>query len=316
MDTGTGGASVLPFGTPLIIANPSAGRGRDDVLRRLHAALEERSIHADVVATAAPGHAGELARRAVEDGRRFLVAVGGDGTVNEVVNGLVDATTGRSHGNDPVLGVVGAGSGCDLLRTFGLDRSPEVLARHLSTAHTMPIDLGRVWFQDADGQRRARLFVNVAEAGYGGSVMRLAARLPRALGAVRYPAAILGAVAGFRRVTTSVTVDGGTTEEAICNVLVANAQFYGGGLHVAPRALPSDGRLNVQTWGGRPIDVLRAQPELRTGRHLARPDVREWQSTTVEVTSERPLIVEADGEVLGVTPATFDVLPGALRLKV
>lgn len=301
--------------TPLVIANPSAGRADGGVLERLVTALRAEGVDPDLILTAAPGHATELARRAAEDGRGYLIAVGGDGTVHEVVNGLVDADTGAVRGDDPVLGVVAGGSGCDLVRTFGLDRPPETLARHLATDATTRIDLGRIRYRDDRGRHQVRLFANVAEVGYGGSVSRLANRLPRRLGPTRYAVAIVGAVPHFRRVDTSVEVDGGTVREPVCNVVIANGQFYGGGLKVAPRALPSDGVLNVQSWGGRPIDVIRAQPQLRTGAHLARADVREWSSRRVAVTTARPVHIEADGEYLGTTPARIDVLPQVLRFK-
>jgi diacylglycerol kinase (ATP) len=308
--------SELPFGVPLLVVNPHAGRGDQSILRRLVAALHARGVEPVVARTRRAGDAGPMARDAVLAGRRFIVAVGGDGTVHELVNGIVDAETGQVLGDDPVLGVVGAGSGCDLMRTFGLNRSPEVLADHLLTGDTLALDLGRARTTQADGSVRVRLFANVAEAGYGGTVTQLANRLPRRVGKARYAAAIIGSAPSFRRVTATVTVDGGTVTEPMCNVVIANAQFFGGGLKVAPRALPTDGRLNVQTWGGRPIDVLLAQPQLRRGTHLRRDDVREWQSQAVTVDAERPLRIEADGEVLGTTPATFDVLQGALRLKI
>ncbi|MFW5933506.1 MAG: diacylglycerol/lipid kinase family protein [Actinomycetota bacterium] len=309
-------ARDLPFGTPLVIANPTAGDGRVPVVTRLLVALRERGVEPDLVVTAAAGHAGRLAQEAALDGRGLVVAVGGDGTVNEVVNGLFDPDTGSAVGAGPVLGVVGAGSGSDLMRTFGLDRSPEVLADHLITANLERIDLGRAEVVGPDGATRRRLFVNVAEAGYGGTVTALANRMPRFVGRRRYEAAIVASVLGFRRVEATITVDGGTEQASICNALIANGQFFGSGLHVAPRALPADGRFDVQAWGGRPIDVIRAQPQLRRGRHLERDDVQQWRSRAVTLEARRPLVVEADGEVLGTTPARFEVLPGALTLKV
>jgi diacylglycerol kinase (ATP) len=306
-----------PFGPPLLVANPLAGAGRNAVLPRLSAALRSRGIVHDQALTEGPGHATQLAREAVEDhGRRFVVAVGGDGTVHEVVNGLVDATTGDLRGDDPVLGIVAGGTGCDLTRTFGLDRPPETVAEHLDGDQTVRMDLGRVHLVGTGGDLRTLLFANVAEAGYGGLVTDLANRLPRRLGTARYAIAIVGAVSRFKLVHTTVTVEQGTTSEPLSNVIVANAQFFGGGMHVAPRALPYDGKYNVQVWQGKPFDVLRAAPEVRKGTHLARSDVREWQSATVEVDAERPLLIEADGEVLGTTPATFDLLPNVLRLKI
>jgi len=306
---------VGELGVPLIITNPSAGQGRGEILRRLVAALRTYGVAPDIVVTTARGHASELARGAVEDGRRYVIAVGGDGTVHEVVNGLVDAETGLVRGNDPVLGVVGGGSGCDLLRTFGLDRSPEVLARHLASDDWTRIDLGRVTVAGPGGAPRTRVFANIAEVGFGGAVAGLANRLPRRLGRARYGPAIVGSVHRFRRVEMTVEVDGGTITEPVCNVIVANGQFFGGGLKVAPRAQPFDGVFNVQSWGGSPIDVIRAQPQLKTGAHLARPDVREWNSSKVRVEAAASVLVEADGESLGRAPASFDVLGQVLRFK-
>lgn len=305
-----------PFGVPLLIANPRTGRRGAAVLPRLLAALGEHGIEADVVRTTRRGHATELARHAVEQEQRgYLVAVGGDGTVHEVVNGIIDAETGVVRGNDPVVAAVRAGSGCDLLRTFGLDRSPEELARHLASEDTMRIDVGRVRLTGRDGVPTTMVFANIAEVGYGGAVVALANRLPRRFGRSRYAVGIVGAVSRFRLVPAEVEVQQGSITQELSNVLVANGQFFGGGLRVAPRALPSDGLFNVQVWGGHPIDVVRGHRQLKTGAHLDREDVREWQSATVEVRSERELIVEADGEVLGSTPASFDVLARRLRFK-
>ena len=105
-------------------------------------------------------------------------------------------------------------------------------------------------------------------------------------------------------------------EAALCNVVVANGQFFGGGLHVAPRSLPDDGRLDLQAWGGSPTDVVRAARLLRDGSHLSRPDVRAWSTASVTVETDRPVRVEADGEPLGRSPVTCTVLPAAVRLKV
>jgi diacylglycerol kinase (ATP) len=315
-DDGAGAHREPAVRAPLLVGNPSAGIGRDPVLPRLSAALRSRGIAHDQAETEGPGHASVLAREAVLDGRRFVVAVGGDGTVHEVVNGLVDADTGEVRGDDPVLGIVAGGHRLRPDPHLRARPPPEVIAEHLDGDQTVPLDLGRMHLVGTSGDRRTVLFANIAEAGYGGLVTALANRLPRRLGTARYALAIVGAVARFRLVHTTVTVDQGTTSEPMSNVIVANGQFFGGGLHVAPRALPYDGRFNVQVWQGKPLDVLRAGPELRKGTHLARSDVREWQSTTVEVDGERPLLIEADGEVLGTTPATFDLLPGVLRLKI
>lgn len=305
------------LGPPLLICNPLAGGGRARIVTRLVAGLREHGIDPDVIETSAPGDATRLACAAVEQhGRRYVVAVGGDGTVNEVVNGLVDAESGEPRGEGIVLGIVPGGTGCDLTRTFGLNRGPEVLADHLAGDGVYPLDLGRIRLVGPDGEPRTRLFANIAEAGYGALATDLANRLPRRLGTLRYALGILGAVARFRVVPATVAFDAGEARHELSNVVVANGQFFGGGLQVAPRALPDDGRFNLQVWRGRPIDVLAASSQLREGRHLAREDVHEWQSGSVRVEADRPLLIEADGEVLGTTPASFDVLRRVITLRI
>jgi YegS/Rv2252/BmrU family lipid kinase len=303
------------FGRMLLIVNPHAGNGRVTVLARLIAALDALGLEADVVETARAGDGTRIARDAADRGRRFIVAVGGDGTVHEVVNGLVDAGTGIVRGDDPVLGIVSAGSGCDFVRTFGLDRSPETLARHLQTPATTRIDLGRVRLTGTDGAVISRVFTNVAEVGFGGTVAAMSRRLPARLGARRYRIGIVATWGSFRRVRMRVTHDGGAFDDRLCNVVVANGQFFGGGLKVAPRSLPDDGRLDLQAWGGSVTDVVRAARQLRDGSHLQRSDVRSWPTASVSVETERPVAVEADGEPLGSTPAHFDTLPRVLAFK-
>ncbi len=304
------------LGRVLVIANPRAGAGAGDVTARLVRALATHGIVPDVVQTLAAGDATRIARDAAVSGRRFVVAVGGDGTVHEVVNGLVDAESGAIRGDDPVLGIVSAGSGCDLVRTFGLDRPPETVARHLAGSAVTRIDLGRVRLTGSDGQPAVRVFANIAEVGFGGAVATSARRLPARLGGRRYTLGIVTAWGRFRRVRMTVRHDGGVHEGDLCNVVVANGQFFGGGLKVAPRSLPDDGRFDVQAWGGSPTDVVRAARQLRDGSHLQRADVRAWPSATVAVEAERAVAVEADGELLGSSPAFFDVLPRILALKV
>jgi YegS/Rv2252/BmrU family lipid kinase len=302
----------------LVIANPAAGRGRHAVLPRLRRALDTLGLAHQVEVTRGPGHAIELAAAAVTDrGLRYVVAVGGDGTVHEVVNGLVDADSGTPRGSDTVLAVVAGGSGCDFIRTFGLDRAPETVARHLTGEVVQRIDLGRVRYLAPDGTTRTRVFANIAEAGWGAEVTRRANRLPRIIGPSRYVAAILLTSRSMRQVPTRVTVAHTEVTEPLTEVVVANGQFFGGNLKVAPRALPDDGSFNVQTWRVRPAHVLRELPRVRLGEHLDSPEIREWQSPTVAVEGQGdPLLVEADGEILGTTPASFDVLDGVLRLKI
>lgn len=302
---------------PVLIAHPDTARGREAVLPRLERALTRAGEGPQVRVAGGPGEATRTARRAAGvDGGRLVVAVGDDGTVHEVVNGLVDARTGRPRAGGLVLGVVAGPGGCDLARTFGLDRSPERLVAHLTSDDRMPIDLGRIRYLDRDGRRQVRLFANVAQAGYGGDVAATVSRLPSLLGRGRHLAAALLASQRSQHVETAVTVDHHEVREPLSNVVVANGQFVAGSMRIAPRALPDDGRFNVQCWQPAPADVFTMLPRVRVGDHLGTGEVREYQSTTVRLRSRRPLTLEADGQVLGTTPADFDILDGVLQLKV
>lgn len=298
------------LGEVLLVANPRAGTGTRAAAELAARLLGERGVRSRTAVTSGPGDATAIAAEAVRGGVGLVVAVGGDGTVQEVVNGL------PLDGSGPALGVVPAGSGCDLVRTFGLDRPVEVLVRHLASPHTTPLDVVRTTFIGEDGEEVVRHAANAVEIGFGGTVAAVAARLPRRLGPARYRVGIVAAWGGFRRVGMRISHDGGEHEGRLCNVVVANGQFFGGGLHVAPRALPDDGRLDVQAWGGTPTDVVRAARLLRDGSHLGRPDVRAWSSASVRIEAETPVRVEADGEPLGRTPVTCTALRGAVRLKV
>lgn len=306
-----------PHGPVLLVANPRSGTGRGSALDEARGTLTRLGVEHRVAVTEGPGHATDLARHGVlEDGLRFVVAVGGDGTVHEVVNGLVDATSGEAVAEGLVLGVVPGGSGCDFVRTWGLDLPvPRLVERHLVTPTTFPLDLGRVTYRDRDGAERTRVFANIAECGWGADVTRRANRLPRSVGRVRYLVSILASTVAMRAVETTVRVDHSELTEELTEVVVANGQFFGSGIKISPRALPDDGRLNVQTWRGGARDLVEQLPQARVGEHMSSPLVREWQSTTAEVESATPLTVEADGEVLGTTPARFDVLPSVLRLS-
>ena len=300
----------------LLIANPAAGRDAEAIARQVATAVTAAGASVEVVTTTAPGHATRLAADAIAAGVRHLVPVGGDGTVHEVLNAMVDVATGAAVAPDLVLGLVAAGTGSDFARTFGLDRPAAQAAHHLTGGQRMAIDVGRITCTGFDGAPVTRAFANIADIGWAAAVTRRAARMPRFVGRARYVIAGVASSRAMRPVPVRVELDHTTREDEVCQVLVANGQFFGSGLRVAPRALPDDGRLTVQTWATGPVDVVRELPRVRVGEHLERPDIREWQSTRVVVTpAGAPMPVEVDGEPIGTTPATIDLLPAVVSLS-
>ncbi|HWB73247.1 MAG TPA: diacylglycerol kinase family protein [Egibacteraceae bacterium] len=303
-----------PFGPLRLVVDPGAGGGAvGRWMPDLTAALRSRGLDFDVVEAAGPGRAEAAAADALADGLRFVVAAGGDRTVHELVNAMVPG--GRPLRPDAVLGVASTGAGCDFARTFGLDRPPDILARHLASDAVMDIDLGHVACSGVDGRPVRRLFANVAEVGYGAEVIRRANRLRR-LGRLGDLLAAYAAMATLRR--PEATVKLATVERTVplVEVLVANCQFAGDGMKVAPRALPDDGRFNVQVVTGGRSQVFILTTQRYRGEHLPHPNIYEQQSPTVELAPSVALAVAADGRLLGVTPATFTVVPRVLQLKI
>lgn len=303
-----------PFGKAVVIANPHAGKGRvGRDPKELEAAIAAAGVDFDLRLTQRRGHAAEIAREAMDSGCRYLIAAGGDGTIHEVVNGMMGESGPLDR--EAVLGVVSSGSGGDFIRTFGLPSNREGAVRHLAGDNVFQIDVGKVTFAH-DGETRTEYFPNIAEAGFGAEVVRRAERLPRWVGRLRYLITFLFTLGAFKIRDVKVILDDRVYEGPMTNLVIANCQFFGGGMRVAPKALPDDGRFDVLLMRGTKIDYLSSSSKVFKGEHLPSPQIKEYYAARVEVQSERPLRVEADGELLGFTPAIFEIVPKALRLKI
>ncbi len=312
--------SPSPFGPVRLIADPGAGRGGvGRGLPALLTRLRDAGLTVDVVEVGRPAPAAAAARAALDEGIGYLVAAGDDRTLHEVVNGMVDLGDDgglRPVAPDAVLGVVSSGTDGDFVRTFGLDRSVEVIARHLTGDATMPVDLGVVEYVDTRGRPARRVFANLAEVGYGADLIRRSAGAPRLLGRLGRLLSAYAAIARLDRQETAVAVAHTTVTVPVVDLVVANGQFYAGGSKVAPRALPDDGRYNVLVFTGQRSQVFTLTSKIYRGEHLPSPDIVEFQSATVALAPPNPLPVAADGQALGVTPARFWLLDTAVRLKI
>ncbi len=296
----------------VLVVNPRAGRGRvGRELPRLVQILTVAGAEPTVLATEHPGHAIDLARRAAQEGADTVVAVGGDGTVNEVVNGLIvdDRPVGGA-----TLGVVAAGSGADFARSFGLPRHAAGGVRGI-VGPTTPIDVVRLACATAGGTL-SRYFVNVAEAGMGAATVAAADRLPRRMGKARYLVAFWPTLARFRPVEFVVTLDGITHTATAHNALIANGRYFGGGMQVSPASDPADGTVDIQVNIGPKRQAFTLIPKIYRGRHLPDPKILEMSGRSGSVTTEQPVPVEADGEILGTTPLSFEILPSLLQMRV
>jgi YegS/Rv2252/BmrU family lipid kinase len=296
----------MKTGPPVgVILNPRANAGRAlGLLPALSDALAATGWRHQIYVTAAPGDATTTARRFVEQGAELVLAVGGDGTINEAANGLLGQERTR-------LGIIPAGRGTDLMRTLGGKHRPLTDLGGLCETAPRRIDLGLASF--ADGTSRA--FVNVAGVGFDAEVARrsAASRLPG-----RHTPYLLGlarSLASYRNQEMTVEIDGERFAGAMRAVLAANGRFFGGGFQIVPDAALDDGMLDAAIIGdiGR-LDLLRTVPSLYRGQHTGHPCFRHLRARRIDVATAAPALVELDGELAGAAPVTFSVLPGALRI--
>jgi diacylglycerol kinase (ATP) len=302
---------------PLVIVNPAARNGAvGRAWEKLAATLAGYGIDAETAHTERPGHATELVRAGLASGPRLVVAVGGDGTVNEVVNGFFDGD--RAIAPEAELAVVPIGTGRDGARTYKIPGRPERALAIVAGGATRTIDLGRATYIAHSGAEESRLFLNIASCGLSGAVAERANRTSKRLGGT--PSFLWATVATFARwknVEFKVTMDDEQRELVANNTIVANGRYFGGGMHIAPDARPDDGLFDAIVFGdvGR-LDLALNMHRLYRGTILRHPKASHRLARTVSVETARPLPIEIDGEQPGVTPARFEVVPAALRLRV
>ena len=302
-----------PFGPLVVIANPRSGQGKVGAkLPEIERVLRDAGLDYRIVLTTRPGHATAAARGALLGGERYLVAVGGDGTVHEVVNGMLQDDQPLVDG--AVLGVVAAGSGSDFVKSFDLPGDSAQAARHLAGEAVRLIDVGKVTYT-ADQAEVIRYFPNIAEAGLGGAVVARASRLPAFLGSARYFCGFWLTLPSFRPATVRLDADDQAFEWRAHNVVVANCRFYGGGMQISPKSQPDDGKLDVLVMVGPKSDAFTTLPRVYKAAHLPHRNIVELRADRVRVDADLPFPIEADGEILGTTPATFEVIPKAICLK-
>lgn len=304
----------------LFVVNPRSAGGKT---RRRWPALEKiaaghvRDFEAKL--TEGPGHATELAREGLRDGAEMIVSVGGDGTNNEVVNGFFD-DSGKPVKPGAVFGVVPRGTGCDFARGQEISRDPASAFARLAGTESTPLDAGRIDFTKAGGGKGVRYFVNISGFGSSGDVVNRVNRSGKRLGGfVSFLAATAGSLATFVNPSVTFSLDGGPEETATINtVFVCNGPFCGGGIKAGPDAKVDDGLFDVTLIGNTTrLEALLSGRLLYSGKILTHPKVRHFRVKTIaaRAAANETVLVEADGEQPGVLPATWTVLPGALRLK-
>jgi diacylglycerol kinase (ATP) len=296
----------------VFLVNPASDNGATG---KHWAELERRArtagLEGESRVSTRPGEIAKLAEEAAH-GAALLVAVGGDGTVHEAVNGLLRA------GGRPDLAVLPRGTSEDFARALGIPTDWEAAVRVAKEGATRTIDAGHVRYSGRDGSPEEAYFASMAGVGMSGAVARRLNTTTKALGGK--VSGLLATFAVFRRwqnVEMTVEVDGERRHGLTEDVLVANTRFHNGGMRLCPDADPDDGLFDVLLIGDvSKRDLILTLPKLYRGTHLPHPKAELLRGSRVKVDAAEPLPIELDGEQPGTTPARFEVLPRALRLRV
>ncbi|MCL4517237.1 MAG: diacylglycerol kinase family lipid kinase [Firmicutes bacterium] len=311
------------------IVNPASAHGRTEKdWPKIAAILERLGVPLEASFTRGPGDGIALARQAAYDGYWLVVGVGGDGTTNEIVNGLMEyraepSVAGRRPGLDqaapvlPAVGVIPVGTGNDLARSLYIPRKYEDACRRIAEGQTVFVDLGRMVYR-AGNQERSRYFINEASTGFSSEVADRTNRMPKVMrGTLTYLISVFITLAAFRNQRVEVKIDDQTYQRRVNSIVVANGNYFGGGMFVAPNAQADDGLFDCVVLGDFSTPELVVNfPRIYRGTHLTHPKVEVLRGKRVEVISPDRTILQADGEILGGGPIVFTLVPHALEMVV
>lgn len=287
---------------PLVafVVNPVAGKGRSaqiwgDISRR----LQNAGARFNVYLTEKKGDGRAKAAQAVRDGAKRIVSVGGDGTMHEVVNSI--------HGTGVELAVVPTGTGNDFARTADIPLDPFEAASLALRGTAKPIDLGSVC---------GEVFVNVAGVGFDAEVANDTNNRNLIInGTITYLVSVLTMLRRYRCAEVRLAIDGQEIRQRVLLVAVGNGKFYGGGMKIAPGAIIDDGLFDIVVAGDlTKFETIVTLPKVYSGRHIEHPKASLYRGKRITIESNEKLFVHADGEIVGTTPATFEVLRSALKV--
>ncbi len=301
-----------------LVVNPKSANGETG--RRwaeLGAKVKQKLPDSDSAFTEGPMHAATLAREALKKGFQCVVAVGGDGTINEVVNGFFDE--GKVIDPNSALGVLPRGTGGDFRKTFGWDTDFDSALHRLATEATKPLDVGKLEYTTAAGGKAVRYFANICSFGVSGQVDHEVNTTSKAMGGkLSFMWGSVKALMKYDDKKVRIRLDGGAPEEVMVTTLaVANGKYFGGGMKVAPDADVSDGRFDVTLWTGYGLkDFALKQGSIYSGEHVKWKGTRQMHCKTITAESDQEVLIDCDGEQPGKLPCTMTLLPAAIRLKI
>lgn len=308
---------------PLVIVNPKSAAGSTKgKWAEMASDLRTHFGAYNVAFTKKAGDGNELAKRGIDSGRRFIIACGGDGTINEVANGILET------GEDVELGVLPSGTGGDFRRTLGMPQTIREAAIALRKGETKQMDVGRVTFQNFQDETVSRYFLNVSSFGLAASIIERVKStsslgwLPHDTlrGKASFALSTLQEVVGIDLASVRIRIDD-SDEKVIqtVNFCVANSRYFGGGMKIAPEAKINDGFFDVVNIGNiGTLKILLNAHTLYMGTHLDLPEVKTKLARRIEARpsdSNTEIHIETDGELPGKLPAVYEIVPDALKIR-
>ena len=297
-----------------VIVNPMASGGVTRIkwihIRRL---LDKAKLKYDYQFTERPGHATDLARDAVRQGYRQVIAVGGDGTIHEVVNGLIDKS-GRSEAG---LGIISTGTGNDFARSIGTLGTYRKTVGRLAMSAEKEIDVGIVGYRNSSGRETRRIFINMAGVGFDAAVLRATKKRFRVVSHIPYWISGVYTYAKYKPTQVTINIDGKIEKKRAMGVILNNGYSFAGGMRMAPGADMADGLFDTIVLGDiNPLEFIKGLSMVYKGTLGDHRKVDTYKAKSIAIDAKAPLYLQADGELLGQVPASFRVLPRALRIAV
>ncbi len=303
----------------LFIINPAAASGAlKSAWGGLADGLKGNIRHFDAAFTRRAGDATKITREGLRK-YKMIVAVGGDGTLNECVNGFFDK--GKQISCDAVLGILPFGRGSDFARGLGIPSDPLVAMKRLGGDVVKRVDVGLCTYSESSGKTKSRYFLNVANVGIVPHVVGHSRKAPRLIGGTgAYMYGALRGMVAYKAPKIVFSGRGREEEVSLLNMAIANGKYFGAGMRIAPQARVDDGLFEVIVAGKMKLrEFLFNMPGLYSGRHTKLKNVSYFRSDQIQVRSidkRTPVLVEMDGEMVGRLPATFKIIPKAISFKV
>lgn len=305
------------------ILNPAAGgKGKEELKRAALKSISIKFPESPVELARSPGEALFIARRLLEEGYECIAAAGGDGTLNSVLQGFFSDDRGTPVRGGAALAVIPIGTGGDFRKTIGIEEDPQAALSLLTGEETSPCDVGIVEYRNFEGKPARRYFLNITSFGLSGLVDRYVQESSKMLGGtLTFYISTIRAMRSWRNAGVEVTIDGHERIK-IKSVLVAvaNGKFFGGGMKIAPMAEMNDGLFDVVILGNLSLkDFLMHGAKLYGGKIMNHPEVTRRTARKVALSpidENETMYMDLDGEPLGTIPATVEIIPSAIKIKV